>query len=222
MNVTPESVRELLHSETMGDRLRGVNQLRQLEPAIAFELILPTIQDSSARVRYAAVSQMATLGKLDRDVALTVLRDRLLNDSETDVQAAAADSLGGLQLTEAFEELQESYYNTSEWLLKLSIVAALGELGDSRSFAMLEDALNSSESLIKTAAIGSFGELGDQRATALIIPYATDADWQIRHRVAQALGLLGGPEVRPILETLAQDEVSPVAQTAQASLSAVV
>ncbi|MCT7983587.1 HEAT repeat domain-containing protein [Laspinema sp. A4] len=222
MNVTPESVRELLHSETMGDRLRGVNQLRQLEPAIALELILPTIQDSSARVRYAAVSQMASLGQLDRDVALTVLRDRLLNDSETDVQAAAADSLGGLQLTEAFEELQEIYHNTSEWLLKLSIVAALGELGDSRSFTLLEDALNSSESLIKTAAIGSFGELGDQRATALLIPYASDADWQIRHRVAQALGRLGGPEVRPILETLAQDEVTPVAQTAQVSLSAVV
>lgn len=222
MNVTPESVRELLHSETMGDRLRGVNQLRQLEPAIALELILPTIQDSSARVRYAAVSQMASLGELDRDVALTVLRDRLLNDSETDVQAAAADSLGGLHLTEAFEELQQVYQNTSEWLLKLSIVAALGELGDSRSYPLLEDALNSSESLIKTAAIGSFGELGDRRATALLIPYATDADWQIRHRVAQALGLLGGPEVRPILETLAQDEVSPVAQTAQVSLSAVV
>lgn len=221
MNVTPESVRQLIESENMGDRLRGVNQLRQLDRAIAFELVQPAIADSSARVRYAAVSQVATLGECDRQSALTLLRDRLLNDSEADVKAAAADSIGALQLTEAFEDLQQLYQSTSEWLIKLSIIAALGEFGDLRSFEMLEDALNSTEDLLKATAIGSFGELGDRRAIPLLIPYAANSDWQIRHRVARSLGLLGGAEVRPTLEELAKDDVEPVAQTAIASLSGV-
>ncbi len=46
-----------------------------------------------------------------------------------DVQAAAADSIAALKLTEAFEDLQQLYHTTSEWLVKLSIIAALGEMG---------------------------------------------------------------------------------------------
>jgi len=39
MSVTPESVKQMLSSENLGDRLRAVNQIRELEPAIAFELV---------------------------------------------------------------------------------------------------------------------------------------------------------------------------------------
>ncbi|HAX75977.1 MAG TPA: phycocyanin alpha phycocyanobilin lyase [Cyanobacteria bacterium UBA11372] len=218
MTITPESVKELLSSENLGDRIRGVNQLRQLEPAIAFELVQTAIKDSNPRIRYAAVSQLDTLGNQDLPKAYNILRDRLLNDSETDVQAAAADCLGALKLTDAFEDLRQIYQTTSEWLLQLSIIAALGVFGDPRCFDLLAEALNSSTDIVKTAAIGSFGELGDLRAIPLLAPYATDPDWQIRHRVAQALGHLGGEEARKTLETLAQDRVDLVAQEAQTYL----
>ncbi|MBK4730015.1 HEAT repeat domain-containing protein [Oxynema sp. CENA135] len=218
MSITPESVKTLLQSEDLGDRIKGVNQLRQLDRATAFDLVQGAIGDRSPRIRYAAVSQMAHLGVENRELSLTVLRDRLLNDSEADVQSAAADALGALQLTEAFDELRHLYETTQEWLLKFSIVAALGELGDDRSFEILEDALKSDEELVKTAAISSLGELGDRRATPLLLPFATDPDWQIRHRLAQALGRLGGDEVRATLETLAEDEVDLVGQTARSYL----
>ncbi len=218
MSITPESVRQLLSSEDLGDRIRAVNQLRQLEPARAFELAQTAISDSSPRVRYAAVSQMASLGRQDLQTALTVLRERLLNDPEPDVQAAAADSLGGLQLTEAFEDLQHLYQTTPEWLVKFSIVAALGELGDGRSFELLENALGAGEELIRMAAISSLGELGDVRAVPLLIPHAAHADWQIRYRVAQALARLGGQDARSTLERLAQDEVEQVAEAAKLGL----
>lgn len=218
MDVTPESVKQLLSSEDFGDRLRAVNQMRQLDPQVAFELIQTAADDTSARVRYAAISQVATLGKQDRSKALQILRDRLVNDSEPDVQAAAADSLGALKLTETFEDLQKLYQSTSEWLVQFSIIAALGELGDTRAFPLLEAALNSDTDLIKTAAIGSLGELGDTRAIPLITPYASDPDWQIRYRVVQALKHLGGPEAHSTIATLANDEVEQVAQEAKASL----
>ncbi|XHX79417.1 MAG: phycobilisome degradation protein NblB [Stenomitos frigidus ULC029] len=214
MSITPESVGVLLESSDLGDRLRAVNQIRQLEPAIGFKLIQVAIQDSNPRVRYAAVSQLATLGQQDLPQATTILRDRL-HDQEPDVQAAAADSAGALQLTAVFDDLQQLYYTTPEWLVKFSIVATLGELGDSRAFVLLEEALQSDNELLQTAAIGSLGELGDDRAIQLLIPFATNPDWQIRYRVVQALAHLDNAIGRVTLETLAQDSVEQVAQEAR-------
>ena len=210
MSITPESVEQLLNSEDFGDRLRGVNQLRQLEPAIAYKLIQSAIGDKNVRVRYAAVSQMSTLGTQNLSNALEVLLDSLRNDPEPDVKAAAADALGGLKLTEALEDLQQLYNNTSEWLIQLSIVAALGEMGDPKAFPILEKALNSEHELIQTMAIGALGELGDKRAIPLLLPYVSNADWQVRYRVAQALVRLGGEQAEVALKILAKDEVEQV------------
>ncbi len=218
MSVTRESVQQLLSSENFGQRISGINQLRQLEPSVAFELVQPMITDKNTRVRYAAVSQLDTLGGQDLQATLAMLRDRLLNDEEPDVQAAAADALGALKLTQAYEDLRGLYRRTSEWLVQFSIIAALGELGDPRSFELLQEALNSETSLVQTAAISSFGELGDARAVPLLIPYAKDSDWQVRYRVVQALTRLGGAEARLGLEALAKDEKEEVAKEAQAAL----
>lgn len=219
MSITPETVKALLQSDDFGDRLQAVNQMRQLEPAVAFELIQVAVQDSSARVRYAAVSQLSSLGQQGLPRAKELLRDRLLNDDEPDVKAAAADSIGALRLTELFDDLKDLYHHTSEWLVQFSIIAALGELGDLRSFELLEEALGSTNELVRTAAIGSLGELGDKRALPLIIPYATHPDWQIRYRVVQALGRLDSPEARAVVETMVNDLMAPVAQEARSQLS---
>lgn len=219
MNITPDSIEQLLSSEDLGDRLRGVNQLRQIEPAIAFELIQTAIKDSDTRVRYAAVSQMSSLGQQNLSVSLPLLRDCLLHDPEADVQAAAADAIGALHLCEAFEDLQQVYHSTSEWLVQMSIVAALGELGDPRGFELLENALSNANELIQTVAIGALGELGNPEAVPLIIPYASHSDWQIRHRVVQSLDRLGGEQAIATLNQLAQDEFEPVAQAAQTAVN---
>ena len=218
MSVTPESVKQMLSSEDLGDRLRAVNQIRELEPAIAFELAQSAVTDSNARVRYSAVSLFDTLGKQDLDVSLDILRDRLLNDPEADVQAAAADCLGALKLHAAFEDMQKVYHATPEWLVQFSIVATLGELGDPRGFELLKEALSSENDLVKTAAISSFGELGEQKAVPLLAPYASNPDWQVRYRLVQALNVLGGDEAKSILETLANDEVEAIATEAKKSL----
>jgi HEAT repeat protein len=214
---TPESVKAMLESANLGDRLKALNQMREIDPAAAFALLPQAVVDGNPRVRYAAVSQLASLGGHDRELSLGLLRDRL-HDSEPDVQAAAADSVGALQLTEAFDELQALYDTTPEWLVKFSIVAALGEMGDRRAFTMLEDALQSDNELMQMAAIGSLGELGGDRAAQLLLPQAGNPDAQLRHRVAQALVRIGTPAVRPTLETLAQDEVEQVAQEAKLGL----
>ncbi len=56
MSITPDSAKQLLESEDFGDRIRGINQLREIDTATAFELIQPAITDKNTRVRYAAES----------------------------------------------------------------------------------------------------------------------------------------------------------------------
>lgn len=214
MAITPESVSALLQSEDYGDRLRAVNQLRELELQDAFELGITAAMDGNARVRYAAVSQFSTLGRHDLARTEPLLKRVLNQDPEADVQAAAADAIGALQLTSLYEDLAELYHKSSEWLVQFSIVAALGELGDPRAFDLLQEALTVENDLISTAAIGALGELGDARALPLLLPYVSSDDWQVRHRLVQALSQFTEPEARQALETLSTDEMPAVAEAA--------
>ncbi|MFQ4134870.1 phycobilisome degradation protein NblB [Nodosilinea sp. PGN35] len=219
MAITPDSVRELLHSDDYGDRLRAVNQMRELAPADAFELVQLAANDGNARVRYAAISQISSLGQQDVATVEPLLLRSLTEDPEPDVQAAAADTIGGLKLRSAYPELAALYHSTEEWLVKFSIVAALGELGEPQAFDLLQDALTSSNELIATAAIGALGELGDRRALPLLLNHTTHPDWQVRHRLVQALAQFSEPEVETALRQLTQDESEIVAGAARQHLA---
>ncbi|MBE9139350.1 HEAT repeat domain-containing protein [Nodosilinea sp. LEGE 07088] len=218
MAITPDSVRELLHSDDYGDRLRAVNQLRGLEPADAFDLVQLAANDGNARVRYAAISQIASLGHQDLATVAPLLLRSLTEDPEPDVQAAAADTIGGLKLKSAYPELANLYHSTEEWLVKFSIVAALGELGEPQAFDLLQEALTSDNELIATAAIGALGELGDSRALPLLLNHADHADWQVRHRLVQALAQFSEPEAKAALQKLTADSSEIVAGAARQHL----
>ena len=222
MVISPEQIKQQLASEDLGQRLRAVNLLREIDPAVAFELIQTVISDSSARVRYAAISQFSTLGTQDKETALTLLRGALYHDPEADVQAAAADSIGALRLVEAYDDLATAYQNTSEWIVQMSIVACLGELGVDRGFDLLQQALQSENNLVALTAIGAMGELKDPRGIPLLLAFEKNDDWQVRHRLAQALSnYLLTPQadaVLPTLTALTQDDSEIVADAARSHL----
>ena len=101
----------------------------------------------------------------------------------------------------------------------MSIVACLGELGDSRGFELLQQALKSENNLVSLTAIGALGELKDPAGIPLLLAFANNDDWQIRHRLAQALSnYLDTPhaqEVMPTLTVLANDSSEIVAGVAK-------
>ncbi len=214
MAITPDSVRELLHSEDYGDRLRAVNQFRELDLGAAFDLAQLAANDGNTRVRYAAISQLASLGQHDLATVEPLLRRALTNDPEPDVQAAAADAIGGLHLHSAYGDLAAVYHGTGEWLVQFSIVAALGELGEPQAFDLLQDAVRADNDLVVTAAIGALGELQDERAIPLLLSFTDHPDWQVRHRLVQALAQFSQPEAQAALAALAQDSSSIVAEAA--------
>lgn len=210
-----ESISTLVNSEHKGDRIKALNLIREIEPSVALDYIKQLVADKDTRVRYAAVSQLASVGTADLETSSKILRDRLVNDPEPDVQAAAADAIGALKLTAAFDELLHLYEHTPEWLVQFSIVAALGELGEPRGLDLLKTALNSETALVQTAAIGAIGELGDANAVADIVPFVTSPDWQIRYQLARSLRALGGDLAHQSLAILATDSVAQVAQEAR-------
>ncbi len=223
MDMSPEQIEQMLDSSNYGDRLKALNHIRNQPTESAFGFLLRASGDSNARVRYAAISQLGSLGMaclekgtpgFDRETALLMLRDRLAADPEIDVKAAAADSLGALRCREAFPDLERAYRSTSEWLLQFSIVAALAELGEPQAYSLLLEALESPVELVQTAAITALGELCEPQAVSHLLPFVTSGDWQIRFRVAQALARIGTPETEAALAMLAQDSVEQVAQAA--------
>jgi HEAT repeat protein len=218
MSMTPDAAQALLSSAAFNDRIQGINALRELAAADAFPLLLPLVVDDNVRVRYAAVSLLASVGQVDLPQSLELLRAGL-KDPESDVVAASADAIAGLRLHDGYPDLLDLYQETTDWIVRFSIVSALGELGDVRGFDLLEHALTSNDPLLVPAAIGAMGELGDDRAIPLILPYVNDDDWQIRHRVLQALVRFNTAETRAALQTLTQDAVPNIAAQAQQALS---
>jgi len=208
-------LRSKLLSENYGERMDALTQSRNLSTAERFEFVCIASGDRNTRIRYDAVSQMATLGNHDLDKSLEILRDRLLNDPEIDVKSAAADAIGALKLTSCFLDLENVYKSANDWLMQFSIIAALGELGDIRGFELLTDALaNNPNDLVKIAAIGALGELKDPRGLELLIPLVDNSDWQIRHRLAQALANIGTETAIATLKKLVDDPTPQVAEIA--------
>lgn len=216
--MTSVSVPDLLQSADYGDCISGLNQLHTLSHEEAFTLITPLITHTNARVRYAAVSKIATIGNVDRKASLELLCDRLQNDSELDVKAAAADSLGALGLKEAYEEIAALYHATSDWLLRLSIVAALSEMGEPKAIDVMLDALTSDNDLLVATAIGAIGDLGDDSVVDQLETFMCHDDSQVRFRTAQALGSLGGDRSRSWLQRMLDDTDDQVVTQAQHSL----
>jgi HEAT repeat protein len=210
-----DAITALVNSENKGDRIKALNMVREIEPAAAYGYITQLVTDKDTRVRYAAVSQLASLGGQDLTQSATILRDRLVNDPEPDVQAAAADAIGALKIVTAFDELQHLYDTTPEWLVQFSIIAALGELGEPRGLDLLKTALANDTVLVQTAALGAIGELGDVSAVESIIPFVTHPDWQIRYQLARSLRALGGDLAHQNLAILATDPIEQVAQEAK-------
>lgn len=204
----PPNVAELLNALTvtdLGARLRAVNQARFLNPEEQFQVLAQAGSDSNSRVRYAAVSQLGTVSLSNLDPILGLLQEKLAEDPEYDVRAAAAAALGDLKQPQALDDLLRAYHRETEWLVHFSIIAALGELGNPQAFDLLADILTQGNELMRTVAAGALGDLKDPRAIPLLASQLGTEDQQFRYRICLALANIGGEDVRPLLLGLSQD-----------------
>lgn len=159
-----------------------MTQCRKLPSQERLEVLLSLAKDESLNVRYSALSQLSSVGAENPRRTLEKIREVLREEKEATLIGAAADVLFSLPLPEVFDELVALYEKTSDWIVRLSIVAGIGELKHPRSFEFLAQALESKDDLVISTAIGALGELGDKRALELLEPLLDSTDATIRDR----------------------------------------
>lgn len=195
------SVTKQIESEDFLERIRAVNRMDELgvsERVAA--LVRMATADKNQQVRYAALGRLAGMlpGDVsveDKQVVLDAARLVLLNDKEVSCQAVAADVIAGMKLTEGFEDLVAAFERSSDWMLRLSIAAGMGEMGDERAFEFLKGVLEGEgDPLLMAAALGAVGELGDERGVAVVERFLESEDVSIRERAAMAHNNLLGKE----------------------------
>lgn len=196
-------VHDQLKSADFLERIRGINRIDELNStAERIGALIPlATEDPNQQVRYAAISRLSNLdassvSEEDGDRVLTAARYVLMNDRESSCQAGAADLIAGLKLRKGFEDLVECYGRTDDWMLKFSIAAGMGEMGDGRAFEFLKAIVDDegSDPLFVSAAIGALGELGDERGLEVVDKYLENEDASVRERAAIAHRLLVGDE----------------------------
>ena len=126
------------------------------------------------------------------------------------VRSAAAFSLGEpgnpsavgplLQALEAAASTPE-FFRPEE--VRVGIVTALGQLGDTSAVEPLTEWIIHPSFFVRKAAAGSFGSLGDERACPSLIAMLNDDMKEVRREAAQSLGRLSNEAaVGPLLQAV--------------------
>ena len=130
---TPEVVSALLVAFQEGDenvRLASIEALWNIRDPSTTLFLLESIHDRDANVRYWIVS---TLGMIGDEEAIPALSERLRSDSDYEVQAASAISLGQIGNPVAVDDLLLIVEDgTRSWSVREAAVTALGWIGDDK------------------------------------------------------------------------------------------
>lgn len=192
-------VQTLLESSDYIDRIRGVNRSGEIgDVHDRIQALLPIAGgDPNGQVRFCSLSHLASLKRdaiSDEDAAsvLEVVREVLSSDVESSCRSGAADVIAGLRLRDGFDDLVACFRASGDWMLKFSIAAGMGELGDPRAFDFLSSILDdeASDELLITATVGALGDLGDMRALPLIERYMQSDEPSVKERARIAHSML--------------------------------
>lgn len=197
MTGSQKNVEELLGSSAVTERIRGISRLGEYGTFSdqVEQLAHMSTEDGDSQVRYSALSRMSNLDReaLSEEQVQLVLNSvlhALKTDKEPSCRAGAADVISALNLSGGFDEMIEIYRTSTDWVLKFTILAGLGEMGDERAFDVLLNVIETEgndEVLLLTAAIGSLGELGDKRALPIVEKFVDHADLPLRERAKMAV-----------------------------------
>jgi len=127
-----------------------------------------------------------------------------LQDSDAEVQAAAAQSLGGLKVAAAADpliELLRKPVNEGQSLLgkaaqaelRKNVAIALGQIGDARAVDALIAALGDPADEVRMWSARSLGEIKDPRATEALVLLVNDKNNAVRREALIALGKIKDP-----------------------------
>lgn len=233
-----ESIRQLIISQTKADQQRALVLVRHLDVGNALPLLLLCVAKS--KNEFVRSSAAVALGHLEFDSARDVemeLRTKcvdklvalLLGDEDYGVRSGAAAGLGYSARHNGDEEgvildaLTRAVFEDTEWQVRFSALAALGDVRDKRAIPILLPALQDTNDLLVQAAVGALGNIGDASVVPRLLSLLGSSDMMTRQRLAQALGEIkdvrSEPAVLDALRTLARDRYMAVRDAARNSLA---
>ncbi|MBC8378676.1 MAG: HEAT repeat domain-containing protein, partial [Planctomycetes bacterium] len=178
--------------------------------------LLPRLKDSSVAVRFSAASAIGDMQCFGYAKQVS----RLLNDTNKNVQLAAAYALVRLNQPRYHENIRQAT-ESSDQTVRANAVLLLGKLKNRDDLDLLYQTLNDDDSLdkVRMNSVESIASLGDERIyrsklwALLISKYADDRVMGIR-----GMGALGSAEASNAILTMLQDDVLEVRLTAAVQL----
>ncbi len=200
-------IKTLLADEDPQLRLRGLVALKDYDAAAAVPLLIDQRQDKAFLVRsFVAMG----LGRKRNDSAYAALLEMLPAESDQNVKAEIANSLG-LYGNRSVECLVRLFKDSDNWLVRRSILAIMPEMECPKQlFETALIALDDSDETIAQAGITTLGLLADtsqsQAALEAMLPTLQDENWRSRLALAYALKAFDQPAAKDALTQLRQDK----------------
>ena len=198
-------IKELLASENPQMRLRGLVALKDYESDVAVPLLIGQRQDDAFLVRsFVAMG----LGRKRNEAAYTALIEMLPTETDQNVRAEIANSLG-LYGKRSVDCLVKLFHENDNWLVRRSILAIMPEMSCPNE--LLEIALiamKDTDETITHAGIATLGMLADTpqgpEALAALLPVMDSDSWRSRMYLAHALNPFAAPTAKESLIQLRQ------------------
>jgi HEAT repeat protein len=200
-------IKTLLADEDPQLRLRGLVALKDYDAAAAVPLLIDQRQDKAFLVRsFVAMG----LGRKRNDSAYAALLEMLPAESDQNVKAEIANSLG-LYGNRSVECLVRLFKDSDNWLVRRSILAIMPDMECPKQlFEVALIALDDSDETIAQAGITTLGLLADtsqsQAALEAMLPTLQDENWRSRLSLAYALKAFDQPAAKDALTQLRQDK----------------
>jgi HEAT repeat protein len=201
-------IESYLESSDPQKRLKALTELRRNDynPEIAVPLILTRKEDKEFIIRsFVAMA----LGRKQTPEAYLFLLEMAKFDQDYNVRAEASNSLsfyGEISIP----HLLDLFYQDTNWLVRISILAGLFELNSSEDiFKACVCALKDKEMAVKELAIDGLGLLANSvkndEALGEILQLVDDQEWTIRTKVAYALKNFTEIQAKEALALLKRD-----------------
>ncbi len=226
------NVRKMITSGIKSEMQRALLMTRQLPPSSALELLVLCLK--TTKNEFVRASAAVTLGQLrfvvdeERDQVRRELFSLLHSDSDYGVRAAAATGLGYYyeqnpgQSAQIIDALTRALFEDTEWQVRFSALAALGEVRDKRTIPTVLPYLRNDNPLMVQAAVGALGNIGEPATVPSLLEMLGSNDMMTRQRLALALGQIKEaarePAVLDALRTLSRDQSMAVRDAAKDAL----
>jgi HEAT repeat protein len=105
---------------------------------------------------------------------------------------AAVRTVATLGDDQAVQPLIELLHEADDPEVRLSVIDALGSLGNPRAVPVLGNEVRSADWRVRAKAVSALGEIGDSGAIDLLADSMTDREWWVRRNSAAALAKIPG------------------------------